>query len=278
MGAGSFGSFMDAARSQSRFSSQLAHRLELLRLKTKANGGHEGSAAMESFDCFTLCQRCQRLGEPHDICPSCGDRASLDLRNFGYARWLQELEEDQRRTPPWWAKMAGYVASTTTFGLLLWGSLAVCGAMGSAGVVLFFASLGVWLGIAIAVGKWLRKPLARLCHPTHTATPLRWRQDAMAQGDGPGGALTAPLTKRPCRGYHLQIYLLDPEATHKAVWLLDEKVATAEVGAALERPGRPKPLADPELRLDQVERELFLRARGLTQDEGELLFCESIIA
>lgn len=251
-------------------------------------------AAKEPYPCMNLCGECGYLCATEPPCPSCGQKAWIDLGYTAYAEVLRALEAEARRHPPAGLTWRIRLASLSTGGAI--------GLGGAAGLALsglaFGAPLAVLLGagavaLTHAVGRhrFARAIMAeRVLRPTrwHVPLPLA-RPDARPASRTTGAILPngpllrAPFTGRACAAYDVGVMFDAPGDAWPPIWVLREMHS-----CALEVEGRTVP-ADaanlalplapvPEPALTADEKTRFLRERGLFAADGEFDLFEAIVA
>lgn len=298
MGVGSFGSFLDAARSTPRAP---RGRTEMLRARILASRPDANTQPLyEDFACFHWCEECHHLLEDSNPCVHCGSTHLVDLRDFSAARFLQEAETVERRTVSsgvrWLARLYGFslYVGMTCLWFRMWdfpGAMVLDFFGVSGGGLTFLTTLGVLFlmvfspffvlpGLAMFLGKQARIPIARFFSRWTFPTPLRRRLvDApFVQGLSPSPTPTtsSPLTGRAVCGWRWQVFLRDPMATSRKVLVLDEQWRLTNSPDLQGHWLEMKSLDEEDFVLSEAERQQFLRKRGIFWDDGEFVWKESV--
>ncbi len=248
----------------------------------------------EVFDCMFLCGECGYLCATDPPCPSCGQKAWVDLDYWNHAEALRAREEEERRHPPKRLEWRVRLAALRTGGAI--------GVAGAAGLALAgFATIGVPLVVTLGAGATLltyafgRRRIGwklmaqRVDRPTRwhvplpvadpTATPIS-RVVGPARPTGP--LLRAPFTGRPCVAYDVGVMFDAPGDAWPPIWVLREMHscpfeiegrALAAESVSLALPSLP--VTAPTMTPEQQQR--FLRERGLFTADGQFDLFEAIV-
>lgn len=273
-------------REMSRWRADRRARREAMRHRLKQIGFAAPVVGRAAFQCFDLCGECGFImRDARGACPSCGQRAWMDLAHEPTADAVRDVEAERRMTSPTWVKATAAAVTAGSFTALVAATDAASWALGVAVV-----------GIPVAYLLGLQPLSVLLQRLTQRERPHRWRlpmplpeskasPETTLHGKAElvGDALSAPFSGRRCIAYAVSVLFDTPGDARPAEWVLQEVAATdLQVGEhrfpgnRLLPNGPLAPVAAADL-ADDLDLSHFLRERGLFISDGDFELFEACI-